>query len=97
MAFIPMQSTTAPATSFDPIRFCVYTTISLLAWLVSPPVMVMIMSGLGLVAYSRAMRDGLTRSKCVLRNPRLVLLYLGTVFVAGAIGLAFAIIGAIQR
>jgi uncharacterized membrane protein YczE len=76
-----------PAMSFDPIRFCVYTTVALLAWLVSPPVMVMAMSGLGLWAYWRAVRAGLTRSKCVLRNPKLVLLYLGTVFTAGAIGL----------
>jgi uncharacterized membrane protein YczE len=78
---------TAPTTSFDPIRFCVYTTVALLAWLVSAPVMVMAMSGLGLWAYWRAMRAGLTRSKCVLRNPKLVLLYLGTVFAAGAVGL----------
>jgi uncharacterized membrane protein YczE len=81
----------APSVSFDPIRFCVYTTVALLAWLVSPPVMVMAMSGLGLWAYSRAVRAGLTRSKCVLRNPKLVLLYLGTVFAAGAIGLALEV------
>ncbi len=69
---------------FDPIRLCVYTTIALLAWIVGAPVMMMAMSALGLVAYWRAMRDGLTRSKCVLRKPRLVLFYLGAVFVAGA-------------
>ena len=69
---------------FDPIRLCVYTTIALLAWIVSAPVMMMAMSALGLVGYARAMRAGLTRSKCVLRRPRLVLFYLGTVFAAGA-------------
>jgi len=79
------------STPFDPIRFCVYTTVALLSWLVSPPVMVMVMSGLGLWAYSRAMREGLTRSKCVLRRPRLVLLYLGILFAAGATGLGFEI------
>jgi hypothetical protein len=88
----------APAqTTFDPIRFCVYTTVALLSWIVSPPIMVMIMSGLGLVAYWRAMRDGLTRSKCVLRNPRLVLLYLGAVFAVGAVGLGFQITRLVQR
>src|SRR5947209_685378 len=87
----------APASTFDPIRFCVYTTVALLAWLVSPPVMVMAMSGLGLWAYWRAMRGGLTRSKCVLRNPRLVLLYLGAVFAAGAVGLGFEIAGLLHR
>jgi hypothetical protein len=78
-----MQSAPAPV-PFDPIRLCVYTTIALLAWIVSAPVMMMAMSALGLVAYWRAMRDGLTRSKCVLRKPRLVLFYLGSVFVVGA-------------
>jgi uncharacterized membrane protein len=78
-----MQSAPAPV-PFDPIRRCVYTTIALLAWIVSAPVMMMAMSALGLVAYWRAMRDGLTRSKCVLRKPRLVLFYLGSVFVVGA-------------
>ena len=87
----------APTVTFDPIRFCVYTTVALLAWIVSPPVMVMAMSGLGLWAYSRAVRAGLTRSKCVLRNPRLVLLYLGTVFAAGAVGLGFEIVRLVQR
>jgi hypothetical protein len=88
---------TSPTTSFDPIRFCVYTTVALLAWLVSPPVVVMIMSGLGLWAYARAVRGGLTRSKCVLRNPRLVLLYLGSVFAAGAVGLGFEIMRFLHR
>jgi len=97
MAFSSVQPVAPAQTTFDPIRFCVYTTVALLSWLVSPPVMVMIMSGLGLWAYSRAMRDGLTRSKCVLRKPKLVLFYLGTVFVAGAIGLAFEISHALHR
>lgn len=97
MGFSPVQPSVAPAPAFDPLRFCVYTTVALLAWLVSPPVMVMAMSGLGLWAYSRAIRGGLTRSKCVLRNPRLVLLYLGSVFVAGTVGLAFQIMRFVQR
>ena len=87
----------APSVTFDPIRFCVYTTVALLAWLVSPPVMVMAMSGLGLWAYSRAVRAGLTQSKCVLRNPKLVLLYLGAVFAAGTVGLGFEIVRLAHR
>jgi len=97
MGFSSVQPTAAPTPAFDPLRFCVYTTVALLAWLVSPPVMVMAMSGLGLWAYGRAIRGGLTRSKCVLRNPRLVLFYLGSVFAAGAVGLAFEIARVVQR
>jgi hypothetical protein len=87
----------APSVTFDPIRFCVYTTVALLAWLVSPPVMVMAMSGLGLWAYYRAVRAGLTRSKCVLRNPKLVLLYLAAVFAGGAVGFGFEVARFVQR
>jgi hypothetical protein len=100
MAFyFDQQASTSPAPSgtFDPIRYCVYTTVALLAWLVSPPVMVMAMSGLGLWAYWRAVRGGLTRSKCVLRNPRLVLFYLGIVFTGGAVGLGLEISRLLHR
>ena len=99
MAFYFPQASdsAAPPATLDPIRYCVYTTVALLAWLVSPPVMVMAMSGLGLWAYWRAVRGGLTRSKCVLRNPRLVLLYLGTVFTGGAVGLALEISRLLHR
>ncbi len=76
---------------FDPLRFCVYTTVALLAWIVSAPVMMMAMSALGLWAYRRAIRGGLTRSKCVLRSPRLVLLYLGSIFVIGAGALLYSV------
>ena len=99
MAFYFPQASDSPAlpATLDPIRYCVYTTVALLAWLASPPVMVMAMSGLGLWAYWRAVRGGLTRSKCVLRNPRLVLLYLGTVFTGGTVGLVFEISRLLHR
>jgi len=99
MAFYFPQASDSPAlpATIDPIRYCVYTTVALLAWLVSPPVMVVAMSGLGLAAYWRAVRGGLTRSKCVLRNPRLVLLYLATVFTGGAVGLVLEISRLLHR
>ena len=77
------ETLNAPRASFDPLRYCVYTTIALLAWLVSAPVMMMVMSGIGFYMYARAIRGGLTRSKCLLRSPRLVLLYLATIFCIG--------------
>jgi len=91
MGFSTVQTPAAAPAPYDPLRFCVYTTVALLAWLVSPPVVVVAMSGLGLWAYSRAIRGGLARSKCVLRKPRLVLFYLGSVFTAGVVGLALRI------
>jgi hypothetical protein len=67
----------------DPLRFCIFTTVALIAWVFGPPVAVAIMSALGLWAYGRAWRNGLRSSKCLLRDARLVLLYLGVAFVAG--------------
>jgi hypothetical protein len=71
----------------DPLRFCVLTTVALLAWALGPAPVVFAMAALGVVAYRRAVRGGLAESRCVLRRPRLVLLYL---VLAGAAGLAGA-------
>ena len=65
---LPVGASSPP----DPLRLCVYTTIGLLAWLLGPPVVVAWMSGMGLVAYRRAWRMGLRRSKCFLGDVRLV-------------------------
>jgi hypothetical protein len=72
---------------FDPVRFCAMTTVALIAWVLGPPACVMIMSAIGLVAYTRAVRGGLRESRCVLRRPALVLGYLALTFAAGAFAL----------
>ena len=72
------------ATPYDPLRFCIFTTIALLAWALGAPVAVMLMAGLGIAAYVSAYRRGLTRSKCFLRDTRLVIAYLGLAFLGGA-------------
>lgn len=72
-----------PAQPFDPLRLCIFTTIAVLAWLLTPPLVVVWMATLGLIGYVKAYRAGLTRSKCYLRDVRLVLLYLGVAWLAG--------------
>jgi hypothetical protein len=67
----------------DPVRFCVLTTVALLAWALTPPVMVAIMAGAGLWAYLGARRRGLLQSRCVLGDTRLVIGYLGLAFLLG--------------
>jgi hypothetical protein len=69
--------------AFDPVRYCVFTTIALIAWIASPPVAVAWTSGLGLWGYSKAYRAGLRRSKCVLGDVRVVMGYLGLAFAFG--------------
>ena len=80
-----------PAGVPDPLRFCVMTTVALLAWLLGPPAVVAAMSALGLWAYRKAIRAGLTESRCVLRRPRWVLAYLAAALAAGVAGVAMAL------
>lgn len=72
------------ATPFDPIRLCVYTTIGLLAWLLTPAAVTAMFSGAALVAYWRARRAGLVKSRCKLGDTRLVMTYLAVLFLMGA-------------
>ncbi|MEV8513043.1 hypothetical protein [Dactylosporangium sp. NPDC051484] len=44
---------------------------------------------LGFVGYARARRRGLTRSKCILRDTRLVLTYLAVLALAGLAAIAW--------
>jgi hypothetical protein len=73
---------------YDPIRLCVYATVALLAWLAGP-VAVVGFAALGFAGYWRARRAGLTRSRCVLRDTRLVLGYLVLVGLAGIAGIVW--------
>ncbi len=75
----------APA-PYDPLRLCVYTTVALIAWLAGPYA-VAGFAGLGLVGYLRARQTGLTRSRCVLRDTRLVIGYLASILLL-AVGAA---------
>jgi hypothetical protein len=77
---------------FDPVRFCVLTTVALIAWILGPPICVLMMSALGLWGYAKAIRGGLRESRCVLKRPMLVLAYLGAAFVAAAAVLIYPMI-----
>jgi hypothetical protein len=74
-----------PMATYDPLRLCVLTTVALLTWLIGPAVVVAF-AALGFAGYLRARRAGLTRSRCVLRDTRLVLGYLALVGLAALAG-----------
>ena len=71
------------AGTYDPLRLCVYATVALIAWLAGP-FAVIFFAGLGLVGYVRVRRAGLLRSKCFLRDTRLVIGYLSLLVLVGA-------------
>lgn len=74
------------AAPYDPLKLCVYATVALLAWLFGAWA-VLGFAALGFAGYWRARRAGLTRSKCYLRDTRLVLAYLGLIGLAAAAAL----------
>lgn len=73
----------AQATPKDPLKNCIFATVALIAWLITPPATVMIMSALGFRAYFRAHRQGMRKSCCLLKDTRIIMTYLGLLFVAG--------------
>lgn len=77
---------------FDPLRLCVYATVALLGWLLGP-LAVLFFAGMGWLGYYRARRAGLTRSRCMLRDTRLVLVYLGSLAAVGAVVAVLAVTG----
>ncbi|KAA9379362.1 NAD(P)(+) transhydrogenase (Re/Si-specific) subunit beta [Microbispora cellulosiformans] len=68
------------------MKLCVYATVALLAWLFGAWA-VLAFAVLGVAGYWRARRAGLTKSKCYLRDTRLVLAYLGLIALAAAAAL----------
>lgn len=81
-------ATEPDSTTYDPLRLCVFATIALLGWLLGP-VALLGFAALGFAGYWKAWRGGLARSRCVLRDTRLVLAYLAALALAGAAGTWF--------
>jgi hypothetical protein len=75
-----------PDQPYDPLRLCIYATVALLAWLLGPWA-VAAFAALGLAGYVRARRAGLLQSKCVLRDTRLVIGYLGIIGVIAVVSI----------
>jgi len=65
---------------------CTVTAVLLLAWVLEPAPLVALVSGVGLIAHLRDVRRAHLEGGCVLRDRRLLLLYLGAAFVAGVVG-----------
>ncbi len=67
--------------------FCKMGTIGLLSWLLTPPIFVLLVAAVAIVLYGRAIGLGLTRSRCILRRPLLIVGFWTVVLVADALWL----------
>ena len=77
---------------FDPLKLCIFATVALLGW-ASGPWALLVFAVVGFAGYWRARKAGLTRSRCYLRDTRLVLAYLGLLAVAALVGVGFMVAG----
>ena len=82
---VPSEPEAETAPPYDPLRLCIFATVALLGWLLGP-LALLGFAMLGLVGYTKAYRAGLTRSKCFLRDTRLVIGYLALLAAAGVVG-----------
>jgi hypothetical protein len=71
---------------FDPLRLCIFATVALLGWLAGP-IALAVFAAIGFIGYWKARRQGLKKSKCYLRDTRLVLAYLGILLASGVWGM----------
>ncbi len=78
---------------YDPLRFCIFATIALISWLITPPLTAAIFGTAGVGAYVRARRRGLARSRCKLGDTRLVIAYLGVLAATGWVATGIALFG----
>ena len=64
--------------------FCKMGTTGLIAWLLTPPIFVLIVAVTAIALYAKAVTLGLLRSRCVLRRPLLIIGFWAIVAVADA-------------
>jgi hypothetical protein len=64
--------------------FCKLGTTGLIVWVLTPPIFVLLVALAAIGLYARAVTLGVTRSKCVLRKPLLIMGFWVLVAVADA-------------
>lgn len=72
---IGLRPPLTPAEKYEraAFTFCKLGTAGLIAWLVTPPIMVLVVGSAAMVLYGRALYHGLDRARCILRYPRLIM------------------------
>jgi hypothetical protein len=79
------MSTVGPATYVRPpltrpekyermaFTFCRMGTVGLLAWVVTPPIFVLVVAAIAIALYAKSITLGVSWSKCFLRRPTLII------------------------
>jgi hypothetical protein len=62
--------------------FCKMATVGLIAWVVTPPIFVLVVALAAIYLYGRALALGIRRSQCVLRRPLLIMSFWAAVAAA---------------
>jgi hypothetical protein len=99
-----MSATRPPAALVDPpptaasrpqlaTSACTLTAGALLAWLLTPPLAVVLVSGAGIATHLVRAQQAHRAGTCILRDTRLVLAYLVVAFVAGLVGVVWPRLG----
>jgi hypothetical protein len=85
-AWLAQRPPLTPAQKYDRLAFtfCKMGTVGLIAWLLTPPVFVLIVALGAIYLYGRAVALGITRSQCILRRPMLIMGFWAVVAVADA-------------
>ena len=66
------------------MRRVVRVVVRLAGWLLTPPIFVLLVASVAVILYGRALLLGLTRSRCFLRKPALIIAFWAVVAVVDA-------------
>ncbi len=74
-AWLAQRPPLSRAQKYDRLAFtfCKMGTVGLIAWLVTPPIFVLLVAVAAIYLYGRAVALGITRSQCILRRPLLIM------------------------
>ena len=90
-AWLAQRPPLTRAQKYERLAFtvCKMGTVGLIAWLVTPPIFVLVIALAAIYLYGRALALGIKRSQCILRKPMLVMGFWAAVAAADLTWLVF--------
>ncbi len=74
-AWLAQRPPLTQAQKYERLAFtvCKMGTVGLIAWIITPPVFVLVVAVAAIALYGRALALGVRRSQCVLKRPLLIM------------------------